>query len=137
MRFSIRHVGEVCILTGSGQLTLGSGEAFFRSFRKELEDGARWFVFDLHRVPYIDSCSIGELVACQKRARNRSGIIRLVLNHRAQDMFTFLSLQAVFGHFYKDVEEALGSFLHRPESQPAASGPLAGPARRKPCTSSR
>jgi anti-anti-sigma factor len=121
MRVTVREVGDVRILTGVGQMTIASSGPFFDCFMEQLESGGRWFIFDLHRVRFLDSCSIGELVACYKRARDRGGRIHLVLNRRAQDMFTFLSLQPVFGEFGATVEEALGSFLHRTETRPAAA----------------
>jgi anti-anti-sigma factor len=76
----IKKKGAVNVFEISGRLTLGQPTTELQEkFKGILEAGNKSFVFDLTKVPFIDSTSLGEMVACAKRARERGGDIKLVL----------------------------------------------------------
>jgi len=112
MDIDIRKKHKVNILELSGHFTHGEGDVLLaKHFRELLEAGERLFVFDLRRVPYLDSSAVGETVACHKRATDRRGIIKLVMTPKGkpEEIFTLTSLHRIFS-IYPDMEEALASF---------------------------
>jgi len=105
-----RKVGKVCVLTVSGELKLGPAvDELRRVFKSGIENGERLFVFNMLKVPWIDSSGIGEVVACYKRARDAKGDLKVVMKGKAHDLFTFYELHKVC-ELYETLEEALGSF---------------------------
>ncbi|MGD8377734.1 MAG: STAS domain-containing protein [Acidobacteriota bacterium] len=112
MRIRLRKAGKVNVLELAGKMTIGEGDVQLRTRMKELlAAGERFFVFDMLDVPVLDSASVGEVVACYRRAREVDGSIRLVLRGRVHDTFTMTHLDRVFEIFTK-VDDALGSFAH-------------------------
>ena len=105
-----RKVGKVCILNLSGELKLGPSVDDLRtSFKDAVDAGERMFVFNMLKVPWMDSSGIGEVVACYKRARDHKGELKVVMKGKSHDLFTFYELHKVC-ELHETVEEALGSF---------------------------
>ncbi len=75
-----------------------------------LEAGETLFILDMLEVPFMDSASIGEVVACSKRAGERSGLIKLVVKDRVHNLFTMTRLDKVF-EIFGSVEDALAGFV--------------------------
>jgi len=73
-----------------------------------LESGERTFVFDMRKVPWLDSAGVGQVVACRNRVVDHGGKIKLVLHSKAHDLFVLYELQRVMD-LYGDVEAALAS----------------------------
>jgi anti-sigma B factor antagonist len=110
MRIESRKKGTIVILDMAGKMVIGVGDILLRQeMKKHLEAGERSFVFNMLEVPFLDSCSIGEVVACHKRVRDKDGVIKLVLNERLHNLFTMYELMRVFPIF-EDLEGALASF---------------------------
>jgi anti-sigma B factor antagonist len=104
-----RKVGRVCVLTVTGELKLGPAVDELRGqFKRALERGDRLFVFNMLKVPWMDSSGIGEVVACYKRVREHKGDLRVVMRGRAHDLFTFYELHKVC-ELHETLEDALGS----------------------------
>ena len=119
MKIETRKVGSITVLEATGKMTLGRGDAEFReTFKALVEQGARRFIFNLLKVQYIDSVSIGEIVACHKRIKDRDGVILLVLHDRLADMFNMYELQKLF-KIFTDMEEALVSMPEGSEATTA------------------
>jgi len=106
----------VVILDMSGKMTTGEPTRLLAATFKELLDqGETRFVFNMLKVPWLDSGAIGEVVACQRRVMRKKAVIRVVLKGRAHDLFTMMSLDKVF-KIFEAVEEALASLAEwRPE----------------------
>lgn len=110
MKIETRKKGKIVILDMAGKMVTGGGDVLLRqTVKKCLEDGERTFIFNMREVPMLDSPSIGEVVACHKRVKDKEGVIKLVLNERMYGLFTMYELKRVFPIFH-DLEEALASF---------------------------
>ena len=80
MEIQIRNEGGVEVFALSGRITILAGVDLLRSrFKGSLGEGHRHFLFDLRELRFMDSASIGEMVACLKRASEQSGSVRLLL----------------------------------------------------------
>jgi anti-sigma B factor antagonist len=110
MAVSTQKIGKACILTLSGELKLGPAvEELSGVFRQCIDNGERFFVFNMLKVPWMDSSGIGEVVACYKRARDAKGELKVVMRGKSHDLFTFYELHKVC-ELHETLEEALGSF---------------------------
>ena len=110
MAVTTQKIGKACILKISGELKLGrSVEELSEVFKQSIDNGERFFVFDMLKVPWLDSSGIGEVVACYKRARDAKGELKVVMKGKSHDLFTFYELHKVC-ELHDTLEEALGSF---------------------------
>lgn len=112
MAIGSHKVGHVNVVGFQGKLTRGAGDLAMRErFVSLLDSGERRFVFDFRDVPYMDSAAIGETVACLKRARERRGLLKIVLvpGSRPSELFRMTSLDRAF-EVYADPLHALASF---------------------------
>lgn len=112
MKIDAKKIGEINVLTISGRMTLGEPTtALNKAFKEMLDSGEKMFVFDLNDVPFIDSTSLGELVACHKRATERSGEVKLVLAPKGKvwEVMTMTFLHKSFD-IHDQVDQALASF---------------------------
>jgi anti-anti-sigma factor len=112
MAVEFRKIGNVSVLGFRGRLTKNSGDLAMRErFVSLLDAGERKFIFDFRDVPYLDSAALGETVACFKRAREKSGLVKLVLvpGGRPFELFRMTSLDRAF-EIYPDEPHALASF---------------------------
>lgn len=113
MNVQARRKGVVTILDIRGKLTLPDGDRKLRdAFRDAFAGGARVFVFNMEKVPFLDSMGIGELVRCHKRVREHDGVIRLVVQPQSKthDVLQLTWLDRVFD-IHVDEEEAIASFI--------------------------
>ncbi len=110
MKIEVRKKGNINIVEMAGKMIIGEGDVVVRDTIRELLDkGERLFVFDMLEVTWLDSGSVGEVVACRKRVVDKGGDIKLVLRGKAHDVFTTFSLHKVF-QITDDLESALASF---------------------------
>ena len=112
MKIDAQKKGNINILTISGRMTLGEPTiSLTKAFKELLDSGEKLFVFDLDDVPFIDSTSLGELVACNKRAVERGGEVKFRLQPKGKvwEVMTMTFLHKSFD-IHSTVEEALGSF---------------------------
>jgi anti-sigma B factor antagonist len=111
MKMNVRKSGNVCILEISGKMTLGDPTMLLSSKVKQLlAEGERVFILDMAKVPWMDSSSIGEVVACRNRVVAAEGKICAVLNPKMHDLFTLFELQRVL-KYYDSIEKALASLV--------------------------
>ena len=110
-----RLVGDVLVLTLSGQMLLDDGDlAFGRRIDDFISRGIVKFVVDLGAVTYIDSSGVGMMAGELKQVRKRGGDIRLLhLNSRTQRLFGTMKLLIAFETF-DDEAAAVRSFVARP-----------------------
>ncbi len=110
MKIHVRKKGSINILEMAGKMIIGEGDVSLRNTVIGLLDqGDRLFVFDMLLVSWLDSGSVGEVVACRKRAVALDGDVKLVLQGHAHDVFITTSLNKVF-EIAPDLETALASF---------------------------
>ena len=115
LQIAERHVGDVAILTLSGQMLLDDGDLLFHRHISDLtKRGVTKVIVDLAAVSYIDSSGIGMMAAKLKHLRERGGDMRLVnLSARSQRIFGMMKLMIAFEAF-DDEATALRSFAARP-----------------------
>jgi len=110
MQIEVRQSGDVHIVDCSGRLEFGEATAKLRSTSKELiAAGGRYFLLNLLDVPWLDSSAMGEVVAFHKRAREKRGVVRLVLNTQSRTLFTLTQLEKMFDIF-DSLDPALAAF---------------------------
>jgi anti-anti-sigma factor len=110
-----RQVGDVAVLTLTGQMLLDDGDlAFHRRITDLTGRGIVRVIVDLGGVTYIDSSGIGMMAAKLKHLRERGGDMRLLnLSARSQRLFGMMKLMIAFESF-DDEATALRSFAARP-----------------------
>ena len=112
MKVSDRKKGNICILELSGQLKIGPVvKDFAERFEELLRLGERQFVFDMLKVPWMDTSGISTTVACHKHLRDqdKDGEIKVVLQGKTHSLFVLYELHRVFD-LHEDVESALAAF---------------------------
>jgi anti-sigma B factor antagonist len=99
-------VGDVTVMTLTGQILLDDGDLLFRKRIHDLADRGRTrIVIDCGGVTYIDSAGIGMIAAKLKMLRERGGDMKLLhLTTRGQRVFGMAKLLLMFETF--DTEEA-------------------------------
>jgi anti-anti-sigma factor len=112
MGVTVRQKGKVSIVDVQGKLTMGTDVVLRDQVRTLVEQGARKFVFNLSRVPFIDSVGLGETVACTKRICDREGSVKLVLPERSKvlEVLNITGLSRAYEIFHAE-EEALASWI--------------------------
>ena len=110
VKIDVRKKGRISILDISGEIKHGEPTKLLREKCKELLAAEeRLFVFNMIKVPWIDSSGVGEVVACRNRIIDRDGQMRAVLKDKSHDIFIKSELQKVMD-IHTDLEEALASF---------------------------
>lgn len=107
----VRQVGDVTIMSCTGQITLGEATSAFRNtIRDILTKGTRKLLIDLGKVTYLDSAGIGELVGSYSSASRTGATMKLVhLPKKIHDLLQITKLITVF-QVFEDEAEAVRSF---------------------------
>ena len=115
LQMADRLVGDVLVLTLTGQMLLDDGDlAFGRLVDDFIRRGIVKIVVDLAGVTYIDSSGVGMMAGELKQLRTRGGDMRLLnLNSRTQRLFGTMKLLIAFETF-DDEAAAVRSFVARP-----------------------
>ncbi len=110
MKIETRKIRDLCIVDLEGELKYGEAVIELRRISRELiGDGEKWFVLNMEKTPWLDSCGIGEVVGFHKRAREQRGVVKLVLIDRTRSQFTMCQLQKMFDIF-DNLDDATASF---------------------------
>lgn len=110
MEIQVRPMGKVCVFDLTGRMTLGEGDVTVRNaIRERMGKGDLQFLLNLKNITFLDSAGIGEIVASLKRVREAGGDIKLILSHKAHDVFLVTRLNFVFDIF-EDEKSALASY---------------------------
>lgn len=111
MKVTERNYGEVTVVDLKGKITIGRGDVVLReTVQKLFDEGHRQILLNLAGVSYMDSAGIGELVACHKRAVEKSGTLKLLNpSGKVYDLLQLTKLDEVFETF-TDEKTALVSF---------------------------
>ena len=108
----LRTAGEVNIIDVGGRMTLGSHEtdATSEKIRDLLHAGKKKIVLNLEKVTYIDSASLGVLVAHYKRAAEKEALLKLLKpNQKTLSILVMTKLNLVF-EIFEDEAQAVASF---------------------------
>ena len=112
MRFEEKTVGDVVVLTVTGEVSLtGEGDVHLRDkVANLLNDGRLRLVLDLAGVTYIDSAGLGQLVHVQTSANAAGASLKLAgPSARFRHLLTVAKIASLFD-IHDDNESALASF---------------------------
>lgn len=112
MEIELRKYGRINIMEMSGKLIIGKGDVALRARLKEMLDGGeRYFLFDMTGVSYMDSAGLGAVAACAKRAREKSGVLKVIAvpDGKVATLFVVTGLNRAF-EVYSDEKSAMDSF---------------------------
>jgi anti-sigma B factor antagonist len=106
-----RQVGDVTVVSCSGQITLGEATSNFRNTLRELlKGGQKKIVLDLGDVTYLDSSGIGEMVGSFTSASSAGAGMKLArLPRKVYDLLQITKLITVF-EVFDDEATAVRSF---------------------------
>ena len=79
--FETRTAGTWTVIAARGELDLSSSDSLRSALDAGLADGTPRMAVDLSEVSFMDSSSLGVLVAALNSARDRGGELRLVGAH--------------------------------------------------------
>ena len=98
--------GDVCVLKLEGEVDVYTAPRLKETLVADLESGHVNIIVDLENVAFIDSSGLGVLVGGLRRAKERSGTVRLVCTREnILKIFRITGLDKVFPVFF-DIQEA-------------------------------
>jgi anti-sigma B factor antagonist len=112
MQVTERLVGDIVILTVTGDITLNKGGdvVLKDKVRSQIQQGHLKLVIDLAQVSYVDSAGLGQLVQAFATTKNAGGALKLVhLTKRLTDLLAITKLVTIFDT-YDDEAAAVASF---------------------------
>jgi anti-sigma B factor antagonist len=125
LKFTLKVVGDVCVLKLDGKFMAGGDSFFLREKIKNiLSMGIQKLLIDMDSVPYIDSTGVGFLVSSHTSLTSDGGHLKLLrVKPKILEVFKVMNLLSIF-EIYDDEDTAMKSFEDKkPEAvtQPAAS----------------
>jgi anti-sigma B factor antagonist len=99
MKLEERAVGEITVVTVSGDITLSKGGDLLLKDKIQslLQQGRKKLVLDLGGVSYVDSAGLGQLVQAHSTATNNGGALKLAnVAKRLRDLLVVTKLLTVF-----------------------------------------
>lgn len=112
MHIDEQVVGEIAVLTMTGDITAGKGAdvRLKDKVNSLLQQGRRKLLMDLAGVSYVDSAGLGQLVQVHATVARQGGALKLInVTKRLRDLLVVTKLLLVFDT-YEDKAEALASF---------------------------
>jgi anti-sigma B factor antagonist len=112
MQIEERAVGDVTVVTVTGDITLNKGgDVILKDkINSLLQQGNKKILLDLGRVAYVDSAGLGQLVQVKVTAsRNTAELKLLNITKRLKDLLVVTRLSTVFDSFESEAE-GLSSF---------------------------
>ena len=92
--------GDVCIVSLEGEVDVYTASQLKDVLVETIEGGCAKVVVDLDAVSFIDSSGLGVLVGALRRAKERSGSVRLVcVRENVLKIFRITGLDKVFPIF--------------------------------------
>jgi len=113
MQIEQRIVGDVAVITVTGDITVGKGgDVILKDkINSLLQQGHRKLLLDLGGVSYVDSAGLGQLVSVHATTTRQGGVLRLLnVTKRLKDLLVVTKLLVVFDA-YDNEAEALASFV--------------------------
>lgn len=124
MKFTLKVVGDVCVLKLDGKFMAGGDSFFLREKIKNiLSMGIQKLLIDMDSVPYIDSTGVGFLVSSHTSLTNDGGHLKLLrVKPKILEVFKVMSLLSIF-EIFDDEEAAMQSFEEKKASAPSPASP--------------
>ncbi len=133
LSYGIRQVGDVTVLDLSGRVCghvnlsetpsapEPSGEGLLHDLiRNTVKTGSKKILINLRNITYIDSCGLGELVACRMTVINQGAEMKVcTANARVNDLLVMTHLGGVL-NAYRDEETGLQAFEQQKKGSSAA-----------------
>ncbi len=132
MKFTLKVVGDVCILKLDGRFMAGGDSFFLREkIKNVLSMGIEKVLIDMDNVPYIDSTGVGFLVSSQTSLSGQGGQLKLLsVKPKILEVFKVMNLLSVF-EIFEDEEAAMKSFETKPVQVPTSAEAPAPPKRKR------
>ncbi len=106
LKIDVETDGQKCVVTLDGEIDVYTAPWLKDALVEQLEAGCVYLVVDMDQVAFIDSSGLGVLVGALRRAKERSGAVRLVCSREnVLKIFRITGLDKVFPIF-SSVEEA-------------------------------
>jgi len=105
MAISERQVTGVTVLAIDGLIGVGGEEALHERVQQRIASGERRFVFEMARVPHVDSTGIAALIGSHVSISNAGGRLVLAgLNDHVRKVLTVTRLLTVFEHREREAD---------------------------------
>ena len=124
MKFTLKIVGDVCVLKLDGK-SMAGGDSFFlrEKIKNILSMGIQKLLIDMDSVPYIDSTGVGFLVTSHTSLTSDGGHLKLLrVKPKVLEVFKVMNLLSIF-EIFDDEETAMKSFEDK-ASAPVARAPV-------------
>ena len=96
----VERDGATCVVTLQGEVDVYTAPRLKDTLVEAIEDGCAYVIVNLEDVAFIDSSGLGVLVGALRRAKERSGAIRLVCTKESiLKIFRITGLDKVFPIF--------------------------------------
>jgi anti-sigma B factor antagonist len=120
LKFTLRVVGDVCVLKLDGKFMAGGDSFFLREKLKNvISMGIQNVLIDMDSVPYIDSTGVGFLVSTHTSMTNDGGQLKLLkVKPKILEVFKIMNLLSVF-EIFDDEEPAMKSFESKKAVEPS------------------
>jgi anti-sigma B factor antagonist len=121
LKFTLKVVGDVCVLKLDGKF-MAAGDSFFlrEKIKNVLSMGIQKLLIDMDSVPYIDSTGVGFLVSSHTSISQEGGHLKLLkVKPKILEVFKLMNLLKVF-EIFEDDETAMKSFLEKKAAAVAA-----------------
>jgi anti-anti-sigma factor len=115
MEISIRTLGKTQVLDLWGATSADAHHLLRERFLHAIDYGPNYFIMNLSHATALDSLTLGETVACVKRARERGGDVKLVVipDSIVHELLQLTGLDRVL-EIFGDENEAAVSFSRPP-----------------------
>jgi anti-sigma B factor antagonist len=130
LKFTLKVVGDVCVLKLDGKFMAGGDSFFLREKIKNiLSMGIQKLLIDMDSVPYIDSTGVGFLVSSHTSLTSDGGHLKLLkVKPKILEVFKVMNLLSIF-EIFDDEEAAMKSFEEKKAE--AATTPPVAPRKKK------
>jgi anti-sigma B factor antagonist len=122
LKFTLKVVGDVCVLKLEGKFT-GGGDSFFlrEKIKNVLSMGIQKILVDMDGVPYIDSTGVGFLVGSHTSITQEGGQLKLLkVKPKILEVLKVMNLLKVL-EIFEDEDTALKSFAEKKPSTVSTS----------------
>ena len=111
MKIEQQQVGTVEVFTPMGPLVDQDGETFSKALLTKVLSPTPRIVLAMQEVPYVDSGALEGLLAATDELHERASSLKLAnVTPTCREIFELTGLSARF-RFFKDVQDAVKSFL--------------------------
>jgi len=111
MKIEQQQVGTVDVFTPMGPLVDQDGENFSKALLTRVKSPNPRIVLAMQEVPYVDSKALEGLLAATDELNERASSLKLAtVTPTCREIYELTGLSARF-RFFKDVQDAVKSFL--------------------------